>query len=159
MSEMDMRIETRETTRQKAAALFGLDQPSPFDVVPREKYGSDAEYIDAVVMEQMKQSSPEYQAARRKMAVEYAARAEKQQRDAQAAAYKEIRSAVQLDSVDQRGIDAEAVELARRDLSAGRIAASGLGAAIEKHAKELSEKRKDTKASNQLFNDMLRGNR
>ncbi|MFR3786467.1 MAG: hypothetical protein ACLTWR_04115 [Agathobaculum desmolans] len=41
----------------------------------------------------------------------------------------------------------------------GRIPASGLGSAIERYANQLSEKRKDTRAGNQLFNDMLRGKR
>ena len=51
----------------------------------------------------------------------------------------------------------EAAALARRDLSANRIAASDLGATIEKYAAELTEKAKDSKASNALFNAMLRG--
>ena len=53
--------------------------------------------------------------------------------------------------------DEEAAALARRDLSANRIAASDLGATIEKYAAELTEKAKDSKASNALFNAMLRG--
>ena len=44
---------------------------------------------------------------------------------------KEIRSTVQLDGLDQREIDTQAAEMARRDLAAGRISASGLGKAIE----------------------------
>ncbi len=62
-----------------------------------------------------------------------------------------------LDSVDKHNIDEEAAALARRDLSANRIAASELGATIERYAQELSEKKKDSKASNALFNAMLRG--
>ena len=84
---------------------------------------------------------------------------EHQQRAEQEAAYKEIRSTVQLSGLDQREIDTEAANLARRDLAAGRISASGLGKAIEDYAKRLTEKRKDTKASDQLFNAMLRGER
>ena len=62
-----------------------------------------------------------------------------------------------LDSLDRRNIDQEAADLARRDLAANRIAASELGATIERYAEELSEKKKDSKASNALFNAMLRG--
>ena len=62
-----------------------------------------------------------------------------------------------LDSVDKHNIDEEAAALAHRDLSANRIAASDLGATIEKYAAELTEKAKDSKASNALFNAMLRG--
>ena len=55
-----------------------------------------------------------------------------------------------LDSVDKHNIDEEAAALARRDLSANRIAASDLGATIEKYAAELTEKAKDSKASSVL---------
>lgn len=61
------------------------------------------------------------------------------------------------ESVDKHNIDEEAAALARRDLSANRIAASNLGATIEKYAAELTEKAKDSKASSALFNAMLRG--
>ena len=107
----------------------------------------------------MERNNPEYQAARRRLKQEYRERMEREQRTEQEAAYKEIRSTVQLDGLDQREIDTQAAEMARRDLAAGRISASGLGKAIERYAQELSEKRKDTKASNQLFNAMLRGQR
>lgn len=62
-----------------------------------------------------------------------------------------------LDSVDQKNIDTEAADLAHRDLAAGRISASALGATIEQYARDLSEKKKDSKAANQLFNQLLRG--
>lgn len=78
-------------------------------------------------------------------------------REAQSAAYKTIRANASLDGLDRRNIDTEAADLARRDLAANRITASDLGAAIERHAAELSEKRKDEKASAQLFNAMIRG--
>ena len=79
------------------------------------------------------------------------------ERKAQSENYKAIRSSVSLDSVDKHNIDEEAAALARRDLSANRIAASDLGATIEKYAAELTEKSKDSKASSALFNAMLRG--
>ena len=85
------------------------------------------------------------------------ARREEQERKAQSENYKAIRSSVSLDSVDKHNIDEEAAALARRDLSANRIAASDLGATIEKYAAELTEKAKDSKASSALFNAMLRG--
>ena len=105
----------------------------------------------------MERSSPEYRAARSRLKVEYQARREEQARKAQSENYKAIRSSVSLDSVDKHNIDEEAAALARRDLSANRIAASDLGATIEKYAAELTEKAKDSKASNALFNAMLRG--
>ena len=159
MAEMDMRIETTKSTRAKFAEKMGLDQPSAFDLVDRRKYADDESYLDAVIKADMERNNPEYQAARRRLKAEYRERMEREQRAEQEAAYKQIRSTVQLDGRDQREIDTQAAEMARRDLAAGRISASGLGKAIEDYAKKLTEKRKDTKASNQLFNAMLRGQR
>lgn len=159
MADMDLRIETTESTRAKIAEKMGLDQPSAFDLVDRSKYADDESYLDAVIKVDMEHNNPEYQATRRRLKAEYRERMEHQQRAEQEAAYKEIRSTVQLSGLDQREIDTEAANLARRDLAAGRISASGLGKAIEDYAKRLTEKRKDTKASDQLFNAMLRGER
>lgn len=159
MADMDLRIETPESTRAKIAEKMGLDQPSAFNLVDRNKYADDESYLDAVIKADMERNNPEYQAARRRLKAEYRERMEHQQRVEQEAAYKEIRSTVELSGLDQREIDTEAANLARRDLAAGRISASGLGKAIEDYAKQLTEKRKDTKASNQLFNAMLRGQR
>ena len=50
----------------------------------------------------------------------------------------------------------EATERARRDLAAGRIRASELAPTIENYAKDLTEKRKDTLASNAMMNELLR---
>lgn len=159
MADMDLRIESTESTRAKIVEKMGLDQPSAFDLVDRSRYADDESYLDAVIKADMERNNPEYQAARRRLKAEYRERMEHQQRVEQEAAYKEIRSAVQLSGLDKREIDTEAANLARRDLAAGRISASGLGKAIEDYAKQLAEKRKDTKASNQLFNAMLRGQR
>ena len=159
MAEMQAKIETRQDTAAKFAAKLGVDQPSVFDVVNRSSYATEDAYLDALTLEEMRRNNPEYQAARRRQSVEYRERQEREQRIAQEAAYKEIRSTVQLDGLDRREIDTQAAEMARRDLAAGRISTSGLGEAIERYAQELSEKRKDTKASNQLFNAMLRGQR
>lgn len=155
--ELNARIETAESVEEKAKALFGLDLPSALDLVKRGDYDSDEAYLDACARAEMERSSPEYRAARSRLKAEYRARQEAEQRKAQSENYKAIRSRVSLDSVDQHNIDEEAAELARRDLSANRIAASDLGATIEKYAAELAEKAKDSKASNALFNAMLRG--
>ena len=150
-------IETAESVNEKAKAALGLDLSSALDLVKRGDYDSDEAYLDACTRAEMERSSPEYRAARSRLKAEYRARQEAEQRKAQAENYKAIRSSVSLDSVDQHSIDEEAADLARRDLAANRIAASELGKAIERYAQELSEKKKDSKASNALFNAMLRG--
>lgn len=154
---MNANIETKESTREKARAALGLDLSSALDLVDRSSYSDEESYLDACVRMELERSSPEYRAARSRLKAEYRARQEKQERAEQAANYKMIRASVSLDSVDQKNIDTEAADLARRDLAAGRISASMLGATIEQYAHDLGEKRKDSKASNALFNAMLRG--
>lgn len=157
MANMDVRVESRESTTAKIADKLGLNQPSAFDLIDRNKYADDESYLDAVVKAEMERNNPEYQAVRRRMKAQYREKLEQEQLVRRETAYKQIRSTVQLDDLDRREIDAQAVEMAKRDLAAGRICASGLGTAIANYAKDLTEKRKDTKANNQLFNAMLRG--
>ena len=150
-------IETAESVREKAKAAFGLDMPSALDVVARGDFATDEQYLDTCTRAELERSSPEFRAARSRLKAEYRARQEEQERKAQAENYKVIRANIGLDSVDKHNIDEEAADLARRDLAANRIPASELGATIERYAQELSEKKKDSKASNALFNAMLRG--
>ena len=49
MAEMDMKIETTESTRAKIAERLGFDQPSAFDLVDRSKYATEDAYLDALV--------------------------------------------------------------------------------------------------------------
>ena len=145
-------IETADSVKEKVKAAFGFDLRSALDLVKRSDYDTDEQYLDACARAELERSSPEYRAARSRLKAEYHARQEEQSEN-----YKAIRSSVSLDSVDKHNIDEEAAALARRDLSANRIAASDLGATIEKYAAELTEKAKDSKASSALFNAMLRG--
>lgn len=156
---MEANIETRESTRARVSAALGLDLTSALDIVSRGDYDSEDEFLDACVRMELERSSPEYRAARSRLKAEYRARQEKQERAAQTARYREIRSNVGLDDLDRRNIDEQAADLARRDLAAGRISASALGKSIEGYAAELSEKRKSERASSILFNSMLRGQR
>ena len=149
-------IETADSVKEKVKAAFGFDLRSALDLVNRSDYDTDEQYLDACARAELERSSPEYRAARSRLKAEYHARQEEQERKAQSENYKAIRSSVSLDSVDKHNIE-EAAALARRDLSANRIAASDLGATIEKYAAELTEKAKDSKASSALFNAMLRG--
>lgn len=150
-------IETAESVKEKAKAAFGLDMPSALDVVARGDFATDEQYLDACTRAELERGSAEFRSVRSRLKAEYRARQEEEQRQAQAENYKAIRANIGLDGVDKRSIDMEAANLARRDLAANRIAASDLGKAIEKYAEELTEKAKDSKASNALFNAMLRG--
>lgn len=155
--ELNASIETKESTREKARAALGLDLSSALDVVDRGHFDSEEAYLDAAVKAEMARRDPEYRSIRSRLKAELRQRTEQEERKAQGEAYKAIRASVSLDSVDQKNIDTEAADLARRDLAAGRISASALGATIEQYARDLSEKKKDSKAANQLFNQLLRG--
>lgn len=155
--EVNANIESKDTIREKAKAAFGFDLSSALDLVKRSDYDNDEAYLDACTRAELERSSPEYRAARSRLKAEFNARRDAEQRQAQGEAYKSIRAGITLDDLDRRNIDEQAADPARRDLAANRIAASALGATIEKYAQTLSEKRKDEKASNSLFNAMLRG--
>lgn len=150
-------IETAESVKEKAKAAFGFDLSSALDLCSRSDFATDEQYLDACTRAELERSSPEYRSVRCRLKSEFRARQEEQERKAQAENYKAIRANIGLDSVDKHDIDEEAADLARRDLAANRIPASELGATIERYAQELSEKKKDSKASNALFNAMLRG--
>ena len=152
-----MKIDSKKNKRAFAARALGADQPSAFEMVDRANYASDEEYLDAVTKMELERKSPEYQEVYRRLAREYRAQQEETERKEQEAAYQEIRAQVQLNSMDKKEIDSEATAMARRDLAAGKISASDLGKAIEGHASQLAEKRKNEKAGNQLFNAIIRG--
>mgnify|MGYP004660449377 FL=1 len=150
-------LETADSVREKAKSALGFDRSSALDLVNREAFASDEDYLDAATKAELERSSREYRAARSRLKAEYRARQEDEQRAAQKETYKTIRAEVTLDDLDRRTIDEQAVSLARRDLVANRIGASELGKTIERYAKELGENRKSEKASAALFNAVLRG--
>lgn len=155
--ELDARIDTPDTVRERVAAALGFNEPSALDLVDRSRYSDEDSYLDAATKAELERSTPEYRATRARLKAELRERTEREQKERQSTAYSTIRANMGLDDLERRNIDAEAANLARRDLAAGRISASGLGATIEKYAEDLSEKRKDEKASGALFNQMLRG--
>lgn len=134
--ELNASIETRESTREKARAALGLDLSSALDLVSRSDYDSEEAYLDAATKAELERSNPEYRSIRSRLKAELRQRTEQEERKAQGEAYKAIRANVSLDSVDQKNIDTEAADLARRDLAAGRISASALGATIEQYARD-----------------------
>lgn len=150
-------LETADSVREKAKSALGFDRSSALDLVNREAFASDEDYLDAATKAELERSSREYRAARSRLKAEYRARQEDEQRAAQKETYKTLRAEAVLDDLDRRTIDEQAVSLARRDLVANRIGASELGKTIERYAKELGEKRKSEKAASAMFNAVLRG--
>lgn len=154
-----MKIDSKSTIREKASRAFNFDQGSALDAVRRADYPTDDAYLDAAATYELARSTPEFQAARRKLQRELAEREEAAQREQQAAEFARLRASMKLSTHDQKSVDEKAAELAHRDLAAGRIGASGLGQAIEGHAKTLTDQRLDEKTCAALFNQILRSGR
>ena len=147
---------TKETVREKTAQKLGLRQNSVLDKISRSDFASDDAFLDAAAKMELERSSPEYREVRRRLAREYEARREHDEKEQNSKRYQELRSTAKLSSLDTQEVDTEATERARRDLAAGRIRASELAPTIESYAKDLTEKRKDTLASNAMMNELLR---
>ena len=62
--ELNARIETAESVKEKAKNALGFDLSSVFDIVKRGDYDSDEAYLDACTRAELERSSPEYRAAR-----------------------------------------------------------------------------------------------
>lgn len=151
-----MEFVTKESLKAKTEQKLGLNQPSVFDSLSRSNFASDDAFLDAAAKMELERSSPEYRAVRRRLEREYEARREHDEKEQNSKRYQELRSTAKLSSLDTQEVDTEATERARRDLAAGRIRASELAPTIESYAKDLTEKRKDTLASNSLMNELLR---
>lgn len=159
MAEINGEFITQESTRAKAAAALGLNQPSALDVVHREDYKSDVDYIHALTETQKEMDDPLYQKAARKAAAEAQRRQEEKIREEQRKEYAETLKSVKLDAVDSRAINEEAAAQAQRDLAAGKITYSELGERIMRYGNELTEQKKREKAANMMFNRMMRAGR
>ena len=154
-----MRFDTHDGVKEKIVkALNNGDMRHGLDLVKRSDYATEDEYLDAAARAEMERSDPEYKAIRARLKREHEERAEKEYREQQSEMYRQARASVQLSYFDVKQIDDDASTLARRDLVAGRISASGLAGAIERYAAQLTEKRKNELASNAVMNAMLRGN-
>lgn len=152
----EARIIAGSSLKEKVAERLGMDQPSGLDMVDRRSYKDDEAFLDAAVEAELRRSSPEYREVRRRLAGELRERDEIAARKAQAETYSTIRKHTTLDYVDQKEIDAKAAELADMDLAAHRIAPSQLADTIKRYSETLAQKKLDTKASSQLFNQMIR---
>lgn len=152
----EARIIAGSSLKEKVAERLGMDQPSGLDMVDRRSYKDDEAFLDAAVEAELRRSSPEYREVRRRLAGELRERDEIAARKAQAETYSTIRKHTTLDYVDQKEIDAKAAELADMDLADHRIAPSQLADTIKRYSETLAQKKLDTKASSQLFNQMIR---
>ena len=93
-------LETADSVREKAKSALGFDRSSALDLVNREAFASDEDYLDAATKAELERSSREYRAARSRLKAEYRARQEDEQRTVQKETYKTLRAEVTLDDLD-----------------------------------------------------------
>ena len=156
MSNINAEFVTKEALEEKLSVALGLNQRSVFDIVRREDYRTEAEYIKALSDTSKAMRTPEYQRAARKAAEEQQRRDEAATRAEQRKEFESIRRGVKLTPMEQEQIDRKAANMARADLAAGKIGASELGATIEGYAGQLADKAKDSKACSMQFNNFIR---
>ena len=145
-----------DNLKEKLVSQLGFNAPSAADLVSRDDYDTEEEYLSALVTTAAKLDSPEVkralrQAGRERMEIDEEAERERQRKE-----YKFIRGSVKLDSTDKQNITREATSRARADLAAGKISPFELGERIAAYTESLAKDTKDRKAANQQINAQLR---
>lgn len=154
------RVETGEDTRKKAVAALGFDERPVEEKLSRGDFDSDEAYFRAVAELSVRNNSPEYREAYRRIRKQY--NAEKQaEAEAKAAEEHEARlkkaiAACTLSEGEQGAVDSEASRLAQADITSGKISYEGFGSAVEEYKKKLGENAKRKKVHAADFNRQLR---
>lgn len=119
-------------------------------------YMTEEQYRAALIAKQKELDSPEYKAA----ALHADEVIEEQRAAKEAAALKEKQqsyiNSASLSDVEREQLFKEALELAQRDVHAGRISQTGIAKAQQKYFEQLQSKARTDKAENMLFNDVIR---
>ena len=157
--EIVQELQTRESVREKAAAFFGFDQPSAADVIHREDYATDADYVVALAKMEKHMDTPEYQKAIRKAKIEAKQKAEEEEQKARRKEYEEIRKSVHLNDFEQSQVEDEARRRAAADFRDGIISASEISKRALEHLGKLEKEALDKKANNMHFNSLIRRER
>ena len=142
--------------KARLEAALGVNMPTAAELVRREDYKTELEYLSALADMAVKLENPDVKRALRQSGRASVDEQEADVRAKQREEYARIRAEVQLDQLDEAEINHEATRRAREDMASGKIQFSGMGEAIERYGKELTEQRKDAKASQQQFNEYLR---
>ncbi len=143
-------------SKEKLRAALGMNTPEATDIIKRNDYKTQAEYLSALVEFSSKLNDPDVKRALRMAEREQVEEDEQEVRKAQRKEYGELLKAVELGELDQKAVEREATRLAHDDLAAGRIGVSEHGERIIKYAKELTEKRRQEIATAKQFNDSIR---
>ena len=160
IENLTYRVETTTDTREKAAQALGFDEPPVAEKLSRSDFNSDEEYFHAVAELSLRNNSPEYREAYRRIRREYTA--QKRAEEEAAAEQKhqeEIAQAIKdcvLRPEEQARVDDEARSRAQADLAAGRISFQQLGASVTQYAEKLTHEAKEMKVHNADINRKIR---
>lgn len=150
------KFENMDTTRHKMAQAFGFTEKTGIDVLRREDYVTDDDYIEAVAKYDLERMSPEFREARKRAQAQYKAKQEAEAREHEKKILEDSYASVSLSDYDNRQADQIARQRARADLAANKIAGADLGNTISKYYDEERKRIKQEKAGNAAMNAMLR---
>lgn len=142
--------------KKRAAARLGFNVPSASDLVKREDFKTEREYLAALADTAFKLNDPVVKTTLRKAGIERDERDEKEERFRQREEYEKIKKSIKIDSCDLDRAEREARQRANNDLAAGKISYGQLGATIATYTDAIVEKCKDQKASSAQINAMFR---
>lgn len=144
------------TLEARLAAALGVGgYTEALDVVERSNYGSEAEYIQALVTYELEHSDP-----RRVALTQKYTKILQQQREAEAAREKEarnaeIRAATELDDMEKSKVAEAATMQVLQAVRDGKIAVADYSASYQAVYKELEEEAINRKAGATIFNNEL----
>ena len=150
-------VNTKEKAKQRFETVLGFNQPRAEDVVKRENFNSDAEYIVALTQMKMVMATPEYQKAARQSAREAQQQKEAELKKKQDKLYQKLRKEAVLNSFEEGQVEREARRLADNDIAEKKISVSEYGETVRVYTEKLTGKAKDEKAQNGVMNAIFRG--
>ena len=139
-----------------ARRFFGTGSERGIDVLKREAYDSDEQFLDAVAFFDQQRATPEFKAARKEAAREFQQRQEKAERERQRQEYQSILAGTTLDSFTESQIRSRAQEQAAADLKGGRIGPKQLADTVREYETTLTERAKSEKAASVQMNAAFR---
>lgn len=153
-------LELARDTRAKAVRALGFGRYDPSNLIKRENYKTEAEYLIAKSDFEARMSDPNFRASvlgvvQREVDEREEAAAAKALEE-QATRYQEIRKGVSLQEYEREEIDRRARDAARADFAAGRISSGMIARKAADYCKEFEEQALDQKASNIQINEMFR---
>lgn len=146
-------LTTKDEYLENLHLRMGLSRPETTDVIRREDFSSDDEYLDAATRHELeRERDPRYNDIRRKFEIQLAQEKEQERKAAQAKRFNELREQAK---VDRDSIEERATVAATADLNAGKIKAAEFNKARENHAKKIEDQDRRDMANRKMFNEWV----